>query len=113
MQICIILHHQTTTAMNTQQAIEALIALTDRKTNKFPVSKSSNAFQSALLAIQKPSTEIVVGENYGSGRHASSKSWQYETVALLKRAGIWNEKCQEFNVAARGGKAGDRIAVNF
>lgn len=99
--------------MNTQLATEAIIALTDRKLNKFPVNKTSLAYKYAILAVQKPGEQIVCGENTGSGRHASSKSWQWETVTLLKKAGLWNERCQEFNVAARGGKAGDRIVFNF
>lgn len=91
-----------------EKAIAALIATTDKKTNQYPNRKNSFAYKTALAALQNLGEWQVCGTNVGSGKFASSKSWQQETFIALMRANIKAEIC---NIAPKGGKNGDRIRV--
>lgn len=94
--------------MTQEQAIAAVISLTDKKTQKLPIAKNSLAFKTAISAIENPGVDQVCGKNMGSGNYASSKTWQEQTANILRRAGI---KFETSNIAPKGGKSGDRIKV--
>lgn len=96
--------------MTQEQAKAALIALTDRKAQMFPVAKNSLAYKTAMAAIENMGVEQVCGQSMGKGRFCSSKSWQAQTHVLLMRIGV---RCEVYNVAPKGGKNGDRIKVTL
>lgn len=96
--------------MTREQAIAALIATTDKKTNEYPNRKNTLAYRTAMAALENLGEWQVCGTGIGSGNYSSSKSWQQETVIYLMRAGIKAEVC---NVAPKGGKHGDRIRVSL
>jgi hypothetical protein len=95
--------------MTQKQALAALEALTLLPKNSLSkIYKNSLAYQTAVEAVNKPGTFISCGAHTGTGRFASSKSWQYDTSVILNRADISHE-C--INDAVRGGRAGDKIRV--
>lgn len=95
--------------MTQKQALAALEALTLLPKNDLrKAHKQSLAYKTAVEAVQNPSKFIKCGTHKGSGRYSGSKSWQFETSAILNRGGISHE-C--INDAVRNGKAGDKIRV--
>jgi len=84
------------------------MALTDRKKEPSPVSKSSLAYKTAIAAINNAGVDQVCGKPVGSGKYSSSTSWQKQTCLILQRAGV---RFEISNVAPKGGNAGDRIKV--
>ena len=106
---CITFVIQKRITMTQEQALAALMKLTE-KTTPLRISKNSQAFKTALDAITNPGIPQVCGKNIGSGSFASSTSWAEKTAIILRRVGVtFNIE----NVAPKGGKHGDRIYVVF
>lgn len=93
-----------------EKAKDAVIALTDKKTQKLPVAKNSQAYKTVMAAIDNPGVPQVCGKGTGRGRRSSTWSWLPGVQIILDRAGI---KYEAFNVAPQGGKAGDRVTVTL
>jgi hypothetical protein len=90
------------------KAKDAVIALTDKKANKIPVAKNSQAYKTVMEAIEHPGVPCICGKGTGRGRRSSTWSWADGVRVILTRAGIRHEIT---NVAPQGGKAGDRVTV--
>lgn len=88
--------------MTQKLALEKLQELVNNKV----VFKSSNAYKTALAAINSPGVHHVAGKNTGSGKHSSSTSWKTQVETIFRLIGL---DYKATNVAPFGGKSGDRI----
>jgi hypothetical protein len=96
--------------MTRHWAKEALIELTNKKTQVHPVAKQSLAYKTAMEAVLNPGIFQVCGKEAGSGQYSTSSSWAMSVIRLLDRAGIPHEYT---NVSPQGGKHGDRVKVTL
>jgi hypothetical protein len=96
------------TQIEALQALEALTLLPKNDLRK--VYKNSKAYQTAVEAVSNPGQPVICGQHKSAGKFSGSDSWQYQTALILTRANI---RYTTANVAPKGGKAGDRITVNF
>lgn len=74
------------------------------------IAKQNLAYKTAIEAITNPGKAVICGKNRGSGKWATSESWQARTALLLGNAGFTYHSSNE---APKGGKAGDRITVTL
>lgn len=85
-----------------------LIEKIDLAAEYLSVKKNSLAYKSAVELVSYSDSEVITGRYRNCGRFSGSRSWTFETSALLTAAGI-EHTC--YNVAPRGGRAGERIKL--
>lgn len=80
------------------------------KLRSLKVAHNSLSFNTALECVQYPGTFFSCGKSTGSGRYAGSTSWQFETKRLFTLIGL-EANVRTQNVAPKGGRKGDEIAL--
>lgn len=92
----------STVIRNRQEAIEHLERL------NWALLQTAK-YKTALWALKHPNEKARCGKCIGSGRTASTVSWQYDTAMLLYTIGFYT--FEKGNDAPKHGRNGDYIIV--